>query len=220
MTNSRYDTPEKQTSKRDNPALLPPPAKNNGTGNAYRKGLGMGYGGSYPRYRTAKALEDAVELYFETKKNEKEGGAHLTMAGLALSLGFKSVASLKRYEASGEEYADVIEVARTRVEEYKNVLLLDGGRQTNGVIFDLKNHHGYSDKIEQKTTVEAGGTLADLLAALQGTVLRPILDHQPDNNDIEDGEFYDVNEIINDNPQDFDNYLDNLEDTVDFEDLI
>jgi len=109
-------------------------------------------------------------------------------------------------------------VARTRVEEWKNELLLEGGRATNGVIFDLKNNHGWTDRIEQKTTVEAGGTLADLLASLQGTVLRPTLTQQPES-DIEDGVFEemyegDFDDLINSNPQAFDNYLDDLEDLI------
>lgn len=222
---SYRDTPERETSKRDNPALLPPPRKPKskhdsatapikgiGTGGI---GAGMGPPGSYPKYRTAKALEDAVNLYFETKT---EAGKPFTMAGLALSLGFSSARTLRTYEERGEAYADIIEVARTRVEEWKNELLLEGGRATNGVIFDLKNNHGWSDRIEQKTTVEAGGTLADLLASLQGTVLRPTLNHQHDE-DIEDGVFEevcesDLDDIINSNPQAFDNYLDDLEDLI------
>lgn len=132
----------------------------------------MGGLGTYPRYRTAEALEDAVQMYFDLKVEQKKPP---TMPGLALSLGFKSTATLKNYEERGEEYADVIIVARTRVEEWKNELLLQGGQQTNGVIFDLKNQHGWSDKIEQKTTVVPGGSLAELLQALQGNVLRPAM---------------------------------------------
>lgn len=194
------DTPEKFTNRSDNKPIIPPPRKPKhkmdtnlvvgikgwGSGPANPGDKTPGGSGTYPRYRTAEAMEAVINEYFVRKDFQEKP---YTMAGLALSLGFKSAAALKTYEQRGEDFADVIEIARTRVEEWKNELLLEGGKQTNGVIFDLKNNHGWTDRMEQKTTVEAGDSLSKLLTALQGTVLRPVINHQPDEDDIEDGVF-------------------------------
>jgi hypothetical protein len=154
------------------------------------RGIGAA-GGFKGKYTSAKALEHSVNLYFDKKFAEEKA---LTMAGLALSLGFTSRNALLRYEEKGEDFADVIETARTRIEEWKNELLIEGGRNVNGIVFDLKNHHGYSDRIEQKTVVEAGDSLTQLLSALQGSVLRPIISSTAikleDNTDTEEAEYY------------------------------
>lgn len=189
---SCFNTPEKNTKKSDNKPLLPPPAKNaNGSPGLYRpRGIGAA-SGFKGKYTSAKALEHAVNLYFDKKFAEEKP---LTIAGLALSLGFTTKEALRRYEEKGEDFADVIETARTRIEEWKNELLLEGGRATNGIIFDLKNHHGYSDRIEQKTVVETGDSLTQLLSALQGSVLRPVIASTAvqleDNTDTEEAEYY------------------------------
>lgn len=181
--------------KGDNPRMYPPPRKPNGKndlGLAFRPGAGLGMGGApntrgaYPLYRTADALEYAVNAYFGLKIEQEKPP---TMAGLALALGFKSAKSLKDYENRGEAYSDILEVARTRMEEWKNELLLEGGKSSAGVIFDLKNNHGWSEKAEQRTTLETGDTLSQLLFALQGTVLRPAIDRA---GEIEDADYRDV----------------------------
>jgi len=188
---SAYNTPERGTSRRDNKPITPPPRKpvhSKDVGLAYKTGFGMGQGALH-KYRTAEALEFAVNQYFDKKIEE---GRHFTIAGLALSLGFRSSSRLKAYEERGEEFAEVIEVARTRIEEDKNDLLLEGGRATNGVIFDLKNNHGWKERSETTTTHEAGSSLAELVLALQGNVLRPkLVEYAPDLNAVIDfdGEF-------------------------------
>lgn len=199
---SSYNTPERNTKKSDNKALLPPPAKNaNGSPGLYRpRGIGAA-SGFKGKYASAKALEHAVNLYFDKKFAEEKA---LTMAGLALSLGFTSRNALLRYEEKGEDFADVIETARTRIEEWKNELLIEGGRNVNGIVFDLKNHHGYSDRIEQKTVVETGDSLTQLLSALQGSVLRPVIASTAvqleDNTDTEEAEYYPSDEDETETP--------------------
>ena len=227
---SSYDTPEKATDRSDNKPMFPPPRKPTskddrglmpvkglGSGGLGANGKGGGSSGFYPRYRSAEALEFAVNEYFSRKESEEKP---FTMAGLALSLGFKSAKALSAYELRGEEYADIVEVARTRVEEWKNELLLEGGRATNGVIFDLKNNHGWTDRIENKTTMEVGGTLTDLLASLQGTVLRPKLAHEVEDG-IEEGVFTetlegDVEKLVDENIGNppVENYLDKIENLI------
>jgi len=197
---SAYNTPEKNTKKSDNKPLLPPPAKNaNGSPGLYKpRGMGAS-SGFMGKYASAKALEHAVNLYFDKKLADEKP---LTIAGLALSLGFTTKEALRRYEEKGEDFADVIDTARTRIEEWKNELLIEGGRNVNGIVFDLKNHHGYSDRIEQKTVVETGDSLTQLLSALQGSVLRPVIASTAvkieDNTDTEEAEYYPSDDDVSD----------------------
>ena len=132
---------------------------------------------AYPLFRSAEALEFAINAYFDLKE---EQGLPPTMAGLALSLGFKSTRTVREYEERGEEYAEIVETARTRMEEWKNEVLLTGKCAAAGVIFDLKNNHSWKERLENNTTVEAPDTLLGLFNTLQGTVLRPELPSQED----------------------------------------
>jgi hypothetical protein len=158
---------------------------------AYKAQLGF-----YPMYQSAEAMEFAIDAYFIRIEEEKRPP---TLAGLALALGFKSTKSLKAYEDKGDDYAHVVEVARTRVEEWKNELLLKGGTQTSGVIFDLKNNHGWAEKTQSTQTMETGDTLSQLLLALQGKVLRPALEGKsmPETaQSIEDAEYAEFTEEL------------------------
>ena len=77
--------------------------------------------------------------------------------------------------------------------------------------------------METKTTHEVGGTLADLVLALQGKVLRPNLINQPD--DEIEGVFFEENyegsieDLIASDYGVEENPLDTLED-IDYENLI
>ena len=141
----------------------------------------------YPLYRSADALEYAINEYFTLKDDQ---GKPPTMAGLSLALGFSSTRTLQQYEESGEEYATIVETARTRMEEWKNEVLLMGKVPAAGVIFDLKNNHSWKEKIDTTTTVEHSDTLTSLLNTLQGSTLRP--DYSMDEVVLEDAEFIEV----------------------------
>jgi hypothetical protein len=155
------------------PALLPPPRKPNGARDAGLIGKGFGGGvGLQPRYATPDALSFAVEAYFMAIELEDEPP---TVAGLALALGFSSTTRLKAYAERNEDYEYYIERAITRMEAWKNKLLLKGGPTTQGAIFDLKNQHKWADKVEQQISVDTTGSLSALVQALQGQVLRPVL---------------------------------------------
>lgn len=184
LTGTEYD----KSLIKKTPVLFPPPAWASPAhhGCVPRYGIGGG-SGLLPRFQTAEEIEAAIETYFEYVTEE---GTPPTMAGLTLALGFKSVNALKNYEQKGEDFAFVIEVARTRIEDWKNRQLLRHDiKQVQGYIFDLKNNHGWADKIEQKTTHEVGGTLAELLVALQGSVLKPVVHIEDHTQDAIEAEF-------------------------------
>ncbi len=175
-----------------NGSLLPPPAKPSPTANPKsgftglkHKGIGGGPG-MLPRYTSPEAMNFVIEEYF-TKCELSDGAIKPTVAGLVLALGYANESSFKKYKERGDGFAFVVDRAYTRMEDIKNQLLLRGGPTTESAKFDLKNKHGWADKSDTTITHVPGGSLAELVQALQGKVLRPAL-LQP-NDVIEDGEF-------------------------------
>lgn len=194
---STYGTEYDKSALKRQPVLFPPPRvlhSSTDAGVLGKRGNNIGHGmragaGGLPRYQTAELMEDAIEVYFDfVEENDRPP----TMAGLALALGFKSTRTLRNYQQRGEDYAEVIEVAQTRIEDWKNTLLLKSEKQVHGIIFDLKNNHGWADRVETKTTHEAGGSLAELLLALQGNVLRPAPILEDHSDQILDAQFTEV----------------------------
>lgn len=179
---------DKATLRRQ-PVLFPPPREKSSDkdhGLLVRKGLGAGCGW-LPKFQTAEEMEEAIQVYFDYVE---EHDLPPTMAGLALALGFKSTKTLRNYEDKSEDFADIITIAKTRIEDWKNTALLKAEKQCQGIMFDLINHHEYISRFEQqRTTHDVSNSLADLLTQLQGNVLRPapILEDKTDQ--IIDAEF-------------------------------
>ncbi len=105
------------------------------------------------KYKSAEELEVAINDYFDkvalvhTKANsvdKSNNKAIYTMSGLAYHLGFKSREGFVNY-GKKEEFADIISVARLRVEIYLETRLHQ--RNPVGAIFGLKNH-GWSDNVK------------------------------------------------------------------------
>lgn len=90
------------------------------------------------KYETPEELEEAVEDYFN-------GNDRVTLAGLALHLGFESRQTLYNY-GERDGFLDIIKKARMRVEATYEERLIYEPNQT-GVIFSLKNM-GWRDKSE------------------------------------------------------------------------
>lgn len=164
----------------EQPALPPPRANKSGMHN---RGKGGGPGHA-PKYPSAEAMQGAIDRYFLALQITEDPP---TIADLVLALGFKCRQSFLNYRERGEDYEFVVDTALTRIEGFKNRLLLKGGPTTQAAIFDLKNNHKWSDKMESTTNVVPGGSLAELVQALQGQVLRPVIDVKKE--DIEDAEF-------------------------------
>ena len=120
-------------------------------------------------YPSARMMQDAVNDYFDRCEiNEKPP----TMAGMALSLGFSTVASLNAYSDYGDDYKRVVESARTRVEAYLSEQLIVG-KNAAGPLASLRQQHGWTDARTVTTNVEVGDKLADLIQSLNGTAFRP-----------------------------------------------
>lgn len=133
--------------------------------------------GVHKRYKSPKALKRACDRYFEKCEgeylrdrdgeivfNRKSGEPIIvgseppTITGLALHLGFKTRKSLIDYAKSGDDFADVVNEAKLKVEHYNEMRLYDRDG-CNGAKFNLQNNFdGYAEKVENDTklTVKMG----------------------------------------------------------------
>lgn len=105
--------------------------------------------GNPRRWRSAKALQAAVDQYFEECSEE---GRVPSVAGLALALGFMSRQALARYtdrmhEENNDDYVVIVTSAKTRIEE-ANIQLAYNKEASAGARFMLQNGFNYSEKQE------------------------------------------------------------------------
>ena len=105
--------------------------------------------GNPRRWRSAKALQAAVDAYFEECP---ENGRVPSVAGLALALGFMSRQALARYtdrmhEENNDDYVVIITSAKTWIEE-ANIQLAYNKEASAGARFMLQNGFNYSEKQE------------------------------------------------------------------------
>ena len=173
------------------------------------------------KYSSPEAMRYAIDLYFESLfKIDEDGVLHRqkwpTIPGLVLALGFDSRTTLDRYREK-PEFKQLVDWAYTRVEEQKNDLLLQGGSTTTAALADLKWHHKWSDRVEHNVAVSED-SLTALVQALQGNVLRPVLNVQQE--DIEDAEIVEEAEEYLPQPISPEEYIEDGEIVDDLEDLI
>ena len=76
------------------------------------------------------------------------------MAGLALFLGFSHRDGLLHYRRKSEDFAFVVERAKTIMEDDRNQRLLSGKGNVAGLIFDLKNNFGWKDRYESQVGID------------------------------------------------------------------
>ena len=105
--------------------------------------------GNPRRWRSAKALQAAVDAYFDECS---EKGRVPSVAGLALALGFMSRQALARYtdrmhEENNDDYVVIVTSAKTRIEE-ANIQLAYNKEASAGARFMLQNGFNYSEKQE------------------------------------------------------------------------
>ena len=108
-------------------------------------------------FKTVKALDKAVDRYFEEDAYMGEGDERKyapTMSGLALSLGVDR-RTIVNY-SNREEYFPTIKKARLKVEVFLEQRLY--GNTVTGVIFNLKNNFDWKDKNEVDN-ISSDGTM-------------------------------------------------------------
>ena len=122
----------------------------------------LGNDGGRPRVYSDHAEFDAlVEEYFAKCITD---GLKPTLTGISLHLGFCDKDTFGTYDAVSVEFSHTIKKARMRIEDNRHQLLVNNKTFTPGIIFDLKNNHGWKDKTEHEHGVNAD--LKTLLAAV------------------------------------------------------
>lgn len=117
-----------------------------------------------------KAFEAKILEYFEA---QKEDGKPPTIAGLCYFLGFSDKQALTAYEGYGDDFSLPVKKARLRIEQDRSERLLGKDTFTPGVIFDLKNNHGWRDKSEQELSGPDGGPIQVSEIVLRGVRSQP-----------------------------------------------
>lgn len=98
-------------------------------------------------YSEPDALAAKVDEYFA-----QEDGPP-TIAGLCYFLGFQDRHALAEYEGYEEPFSATVKRARLRIEQDRAKRLLGKDTFTPGLIFDLKNNHGWKDRTEADLNV-------------------------------------------------------------------
>lgn len=109
--------------------------------------------GGRPRlYPEPQKFAEMTEAYFAEATTPN-------MAGLCFFLGFADKQSFSQYEEYGEEFSLTVKRARLRMEADRHAKLIDKAAFTPGLIFDLKNNHGWKDTTQQELTGPDGGPI-------------------------------------------------------------
>lgn len=112
------------------------------------------------KYKTPEELQAIIEEYFG---NAHKANRAYTISGLAIYLGL-STETLRRYENlyADTEYAEIIRVAKQRIEEYAENSLYDA-KKSSGAKFVLENNFGWSGKQD----VNLSGELTEKIVKLE-----------------------------------------------------
>lgn len=105
-------------------------------------------------YQDHASFAAKVDEYFESLETS---GKRPTLAGLSYFMDFEDRETFVRYAEYGDEFSRTVKQTRMRIEDDRWQSLIDKGGFTPGLIFDLKNNHGWKDKTEQEVTGADGG---------------------------------------------------------------
>lgn len=107
------------------------------------------------KFKNVKELQTKIDEYFNLCD---EKGKPYTITGLALSLD-TTRQGLMNYQER-DEFNDAIKKAKLRCENYAEEQLFVG-KNTAGIIFNMKNNYGWVDKqeIDQNSKVDAAITV-------------------------------------------------------------
>ena len=103
-------------------------------------------------YDDPESFASRAEDYFRLSEAR---GKMPTLAGISLHLGFDDKESFSHYATYGDEFSRTVKRAKMIIEDDRNQRLANPG--CTGVIFDLKNNHGWKDKTETELTGADGG---------------------------------------------------------------
>lgn len=139
---------------------------------AGERGESMAKVGAPRRYKSVKAMQEAIDRYFEDCEGhpllDDEGepvldkfgqpvivGAHPpTVTGLALALGFVGRTALLDYQGR-PEFSDTVLRAKSRIEAYAEARLYDRDGQ-RGAEFSLKYNFKWAQEERERESAETG----------------------------------------------------------------
>lgn len=133
-------------------------------GNKFAKG---NTGGRPRLFQSPEAFEEKANAYFAQLTSEDRP----TLAGLCLFMGFCDKESFSNYASYGEEFSRTIKRTQLRIEADRHNRLIGKDTFTPGVIFDLKNNHGWVDQQTVNMTVTHEDRLDRVRERLNG--IRP-----------------------------------------------
>lgn len=117
------------------------------------------------KYTDVELMQQKIDTYFKKCDNEHEP---YTVTGLCLALDI-SRETLSQY-LKDSEFSDTIKKAKLRVENYlEKHLIIDSS--TTGIIFNLKNNFGWTDKQQ----VEHSGNINNPFEGLSTEELRQLI---------------------------------------------
>jgi hypothetical protein len=122
--------------------------------------------GGRPRlFKTPAEFASKAEEYFASLEDDDK---RPTLAGLCYFMGFCDKESFSHYANYGEEFSRTIKKTQLRIEADRHNRLIGKDTFTPGVIFDLKNNHGWVDKQEMEVTVNHEDRLDRIRGKLNG----------------------------------------------------
>ncbi|MCI8760432.1 MAG: hypothetical protein HFJ34_04855 [Clostridia bacterium] len=122
-------------------------------------------GGRPRKYTEVEIMQQRINKYFKQCDEKKEP---YTITGLCIALDITRE-TLKEY-LKKETFSDTIKKSKLRVENYLEKHLITDG-STTGIIFNLKNNFGWSDKQQ----IEHSGNVNNPFEGLSTEELRKIL---------------------------------------------
>lgn len=117
------------------------------------------------KYKDVEIMQQKIDKYFIECNNNKEP---YTVTGLCIALDITRE-TLKEY-LKKEDFSDTIKKAKLRIENYLEKHLITDS-STTGIIFNLKNNFGWSDKQQ----IEHSGNINNPFEGLSTEELRKIL---------------------------------------------
>jgi len=107
-------------------------------------------------YEDAESFAGAVEDYFTFCEGV---GKRPTLSGLSYALGFDDRETFSNYSGYGDDFSRTVKRAKLRIGDWLEQRLTNKDTFTPGIIFDLKNNHGWKDKTEQEHTGDMSFTV-------------------------------------------------------------